>query len=110
MRLKINLSVCYFQNRDLRNIYQESGAGQVPTEAQLDTLELMVLGYLGEEPASGIPYCARAPVKPGDEKLLLTPDTRISRTSEQNPNHLNDMSSLMQESDRKEDTTKDTGP
>lgn len=98
------------QNRDLRNIYQKSGAGQVPAEAQLDTLELAVLGYLGEEPASGIPNCARAPVRPGDEKFLMTPDTKVNRTSTQNPNHLRDMSSLMQDSESKDESNQDAVP
>lgn len=92
------------QNRDLRSRYNKSGAGQIPIEEQLDATEQMILAYLGEEPATGIPNCARAPVKPGEDKLLLTPDTRINRTSAKNPNHLNDMSSLMQEN------TQDTEP
>lgn len=95
------------QNRDLKSRYSKSGAGQIPLEEQLDKTELMILTYLGEEAATGIPNVARAPVKPGDEKFLLTPETKINRTATKNPNHLDDISSLMQEENPHTEPNKD---
>lgn len=51
-------------------------------------MELKVLANLGEEPATGIPNVARAPVLPGEADLLITPDNKHSRTSEKPINYI----------------------
>lgn len=77
-----------FQNKTLNSVYQKSEAGQIPVEEQLDEFELMVLAYLGDEPATGIPNVARAPVKPGEEDLFVTPALKVNRTSQKPRNYV----------------------
>lgn len=48
----------------------------------------MVLSYLGEAPTTGIPNVGRAPVKPGEEQLLLTPEVKDSWTNEKPQNYV----------------------
>lgn len=70
------------QNRILDRTYNKSGAGAIPPDEALTDLEVMIIKYLGEEPTTGIPNVARAPVRPGDEEFLKTPDLKVNRTSQ----------------------------
>lgn len=88
-----NLNSClnvFIQNRNLNSVYKKSGAGQVPVEEQLTEFELTVLAYLGETPSTGIPNVGRAPVKPGEDQLLLTPEVKANRTNMKSHNYVSE--------------------
>lgn len=67
-------------------------------EEQLNPFELKVLGYLGEAPSTGIPNVGRAPVKPGEDRLLMTPENKANRTNTQPRNYLSEAASQIFES------------
>lgn len=64
------------QNDNIRNNYEKTGAGAVPLREQLTTLDILVLNLVGEHAVCGIPNIQRAPVLPGEEDYLATPDQK----------------------------------
>lgn len=61
-----------FQNQNMRKHYKKTGAGPLPIRNQLDSLDLIILEMIGEEPVTGIPNIRRAPVFPGEDELMVT--------------------------------------
>lgn len=80
----LNKHPFYFQNQNLRKHLKKTGAGPLPMRDQLDSIDLIILDLIGDEPVTGIQGIRRAPVLPGETDMMASPPETKRNSSESN--------------------------